>query len=184
MGMAAVLVWGPAGLSLKATCPPHDQCPTHASHRRTGVPGLSGHLVWSQSHGGNSGLSACTADTPDSVTEGVDQSQAGVPMRQPFSSSSMSLNISSVPVSTPNRNKPICRHYEPLSHLQNTRPFLLLWWKPGAGGPCGDPAGGGRHGAPSGASAAVLSPQPSPCCTGAPATCPSGAASPSTWPSS
>lgn len=57
-------------------------------------------------------------------------------------SSSLSLNTSCAPVSTPNRNKPICCRYKPVSHLQNTQSCSLLWGKPGTRA-CGCQAGSG-----------------------------------------
>ena len=104
--------------------------------------------------------------------------------------SSLSPNSSSVPVRTPNRNKPIWCRSELMSQLENKWPFLMFgenweqkWACRGrAGGrACGTPGvlacSLEPHGVPS------LFPQPSPSSTGVPATCLSGVAFHSTWPS-
>ena len=104
--------------------------------------------------------------------------------------SSLSPNSSSVPVRTPNRNKPIWCRSELMSQLENKWPFLMFgenWEQKWAcrgragGGACGTPGvlacSLEPHGVPS------LFPQPSPSSTGVPATCLSGVAFHSTWPS-
>lgn len=71
--------------------------------------GLSGHFLWSQSPGRAEDSVPELWATPDSITGGVDrgmQRLSDVPTFLLFFSP-LSPNTSSVPVSTPNRNKPI-----------------------------------------------------------------------------
>lgn len=143
--MTAILVWGPAGPSLIATCPPRPV--PHTSDRLIEVAGLWASQLVLEPWGGTQDSARERWIPPDSVTEGVDQGQAGFSRFQLFSSSSLSLNTSCAPVSTLNRNKPICCRYKPVSHLQNTQSFSLLWGKPGTRA-CGCQAGSGVGGAP------------------------------------